>query len=145
MAYLLFVTLIVGTLGLIKPIYDFNMNVQEMNDVFKNQVSDFTFKNGELKAEGKMPVIAKEKHDVIIIDTSGGTDKNILNSYKTAVFISKDGIVKKSGGQYIEVGFDKLPQGINFSKSDIKDLILPLKLINVFMILGGLIVYFLAR
>lgn len=145
MAYLLLITLIFGTLSVIKPIYGFNMNVQEIDDVFKNKVSDFTFQNGKLNVHGEMPVIAKEKHNVIIIDTSGHTDRSIVDGYKTAVFISKDAIVKKDNNEYIDVDFDKLPQGINFSKSDIKDLILPIKWINVFMILGGLIVYFFGK
>lgn len=145
MVYLLFVTLIFGTLGLIKPMYVFNRNVEEIDDVFENKVSDFVFENGELNVSGKMPVTVRKKHNTVIIDTSGSTDRSVLDKYASAVFISKNEIIKKENNEYIEASFNKLPAGIKVIKADLKNLESFMKWVNVFMAAAGLIAYFFGK
>lgn len=143
--YLFFTTLIIGSLGLVKPTYDFKKNASELTDVFMNKVPNFTFENGELKVYGDMPIIVEEKDETIIIDTTGKTDETILNKYKTGIFISKNKFVEKNSNvEQLETKFNKL-FGIAFSKQDLEGMLPMLNTVNVFVFIIGLLVYFFGK
>lgn len=143
--YLFFTTIIIGSLGLIKPTYEFRKNASALTDVFMNKVPNFTFKDGELEAYGDMPIIVKENDETIIIDTTGKTDETILGKYKTGIFISKNKFVQKnSNSEQVETKFSKL-FGVEFSKQDLEGMLPMLNTVNVFVFLIGLLVYFFGK
>ena len=148
--YLLVLTITIGVLWLIKPLYSFNTQISQMVSSFHLTIPNFTFSKGELTVEGKMPIISdnangSNSNEVFIIDTSGKTDESILKSYENAIFIGKDKLVQKKNNFETRSFSFKDFQGLNLNKTDIENFIPMLRWINVFIIVFGLLWFFVSK
>lgn len=140
--YLLFITLIFGSLNLVRPIIDFNTGIKQLTRSFNMNMPDFTLKNGELKVEGNMPIISGDNNYIFIVDTNGSTGENALDKYNAGVLILKNKIIQKQNSfQKNEYNFRDFA-GLTLNKSDIQGYIPLLKVINVFIVLFGYIGFF---
>jgi hypothetical protein len=143
--YLLLLTITVGVLWLIRPIYEFNTGITSIVYSFHNEIPDFTFSNGQLTVEGKMPIILENGDQFFLIDTSGKTDESILKSHENAIFVSRDKLVqKKNNFETRNFNFKDL-QGMNLTKADVETFLPLLRWINVLIIVFGLLWFFLSK
>lgn len=134
--YLFLLTLTVGLLGVIRPVYEYNKVINNLVTGFEASVNDFTFQNGKLDVKSDEPIIIEnEKDGVIIIDTKGKYDKSVLDKYDRGMLVLQDGWYnKRSSMQIEEFKFNQF-SGVNFTKGDVKEIIPALKVLTVFMII----------
>lgn len=143
--YLLMLTITVGVLWLVKPVYLFNTGITKMVYSFNDAVPNFLFQDGQLSVEGKMPMVIGNDQNTIIIDTSGKSDASLLDRYHDGVFIGKDKIVqKKNGFETRNFDFSQLKQ-FTLTKADVANLIPLLRGINVFIFIFGLPWFFVSK
>lgn len=118
--YLFLLALLMSVLVMIKPMINITKGFNEMQVYIQKEVTDFSFANGELKMSGKMPVILhKNDSEIFIIDTTGRTNKNILDNYKEGVLITKNKIYNKENQIKIEE-YDLSKAGkFKFTKKDL--------------------------
>ncbi len=129
--YLLLLSLIIGLVGIIQPLMLSSKMINEMIEGIETAIPDFTFQNGKLDVEAEMPLIIGEGGSTIIIDTSGGTNESILDSYDNAILILQDRMIQKNYANQQATDFSLL-QGISLDRSDVKNM---LPLIKWFMLL----------
>ncbi len=129
--YLLLFSLIVGLIGITQPVIGSNQMINEMINGIESSIPDFTFENGKLDVNAKMPLIIGEGGTTIIIDTTGATDETLLNSYDNALLILQDRMIQKSYANQRVTDFSML-QGVRLDRSDVKRM---LPLIKLFMLI----------
>lgn len=143
--YLLMLTITIGVLWLIRPIYEFNTSITQMVYSFHESVPDFTLKNGELKIDKEMPIKLEDTNNVVIIDTTGKTNESVLDAYDSGVFIGKNSLVqKKSGFETRSFNFSQL-EAFELTKDDVENLIPLLRGINVIILIFGLPWFFVSK
>lgn len=143
--YLLMFTLIFGTIKLSKFIYNFNMAISEGINIISEDMPDFELKDGELFVEGEMPIVIQEDNDIFIIDTSGNSDESVLNSYSTGVLITKDMIIQKDNSiQTKTVRFAEF-KDFSMNKEKLIKLMPMIRWGNIFIIIFGLLFYFVGK
>jgi len=118
--YLFLLALLLASVVMIDPILEINNGFSEFKNYLETDIPDFVFKDGELNMSGKMPVILDKSDTAIyIIDTSGRTKKNILNSYEEGVLITKYKIISKEDSiKTEEYDLTKL-DFVEFTKKDL--------------------------
>lgn len=143
--YLFLITLILGCIGRIRTVYDFNNILNKAKDSLNKEVRDFTFEDGKLTVEGEMPIIIKEADgSVFIIDTSGKTNESILDKYEKAIFITDTKMVNKENSLQKRVtDFSSIKFSLNKEKAS--KFIHKAKLLNSFIILFGTLWFFLKQ
>ena len=141
--YLLLLCLIFGGLNAIRNVYDFNRGIIVALSDFKEKVPNFTLENGELNVEGQMPIIINEgQASVVIIDTSGKSEGNVLDKYSSGVFISKTKFIqKKNAIQKTETDFANL-RTLTITKPQVESWIGLAKYANIFIVVFGPIFFF---
>ena len=77
---------------------------------FEEKIPDFVLEEGELRAQGKMPVTIESPGSLIIIDTSGKTGENVLDGYPNGIYISKHIMVQKTLFDKRVIDFSQLQQ-----------------------------------
>jgi hypothetical protein len=142
--YLLLLTLILGAVSLIPALLDFNKTISEFIVGFDNSVPNFTFENGKLTVEGKMPIIIGEGSSTLIIDTSGQTDESLLDEYDTAVLITSDRMIQKTYANKQVTNFS-LMQGVRFNRESVKRVLPILKSLSVLILIFGAIFFICAK
>jgi len=133
--YLLIIMLFIGSIIMINAgieIYSFKKDfVQKLETKFP----DFELKDGRFLCSGIMPFIYNSKDEVFIIDTSGKTYKEVLNGYKSGVYISETNIeYKKSTAETRSYNLSDA-KNFNFTKSKL------IKVINQFTIPGLIFIF----
>ena len=94
--YLAVVTLLFGVLSLLPFIFNYNHIYEEGIKWLEVSSPEFAFQGGELKVNGKMPlVIEKSVAGLLIIDTSGRSDAGILKEYPAGALVTKDKVIYK--------------------------------------------------
>ena len=137
--YLVFLALLLGVVGLIRPIIEINIGINLAIQYFQADVPEFTFANGELDVQGEMPIIqGEEGGPVFIIDTSGQLDETILDGYESGVFISRYELINKENGyEKRRINFTQLGE-LRFTKSDVERWLPHLRWIHLVVIIFGL-------
>jgi hypothetical protein len=148
-SYLLLLVLILGTPVLLSFVFDFNQWVGEFIAEYNENIPDFVLKDGELSMTGEMPLIFEDKSgdmkNVFIIDTSGKTDDSVLDDYDTGVFFSKkEAVAKRSALEKQSFSFSAFKGG-EIDKADVEEILSNLKWSGIFIVLFGLIYFFLAK
>ncbi|MCT4508805.1 MAG: DUF1189 domain-containing protein [Tepidibacter sp.] len=114
--YLFLLSLMVGAITSSVMSYKFKNSFEREAKSFIIQVPDFKFEDGELNAEGDMPV---KINDYTLIDTTGKTDESVLDSYKQGILILKNKVViKKSMIEKREFDFSSI-ENIEFDKQEV--------------------------
>lgn len=135
--YLLLLVLLFGTPVLVQVAWTYNQGIDTLITAAQEEVPDFTFANGELDVKGDMPIKFEDNGAMIVIDTSGSTDASILDDYQSGVFISRNQLVNKESGLKTEtMQFSELRQ-FSFDKQEVMSWIPALKILWVFLLLGG--------
>lgn len=135
-SYLLLLTFFLGLLISIRPAVEFNEGVSLFINAYEEKVPDFVLKNGELNVQGDMPVTIESLGSVIIIDTSGHVDEEVLDKYVSGIFISKHKVVQKNLFDKREIDFRQM-EDIVLTKSMVRGWLpfLRLGIIFIFMIM----------
>ena len=148
-SYLLLIILILGIPVLLSIVFDFNREVDNWVAEFNKNIPDFVLKDGELAVSGEMPLIFEDKSgeekSIYVIDTSGETDGSVLDDYDTGMFISKkEAVIKRSVLEKQTFSFSAF-QGGEIHKADAEKYLSYMKLIGIFIVLFGLIYFFLSK
>ncbi|NLK21495.1 MAG: DUF1189 domain-containing protein [Epulopiscium sp.] len=141
--YLVLLSLIIGLLGCIKPIYLTNKVIDMAVKTFESEIPYFNLSNGELTVEDEMPMVFEQGSQIIIIDTTNQIDKGILNDYYQGFILYKNSMINKQGPQYQEIKYTDLGN-LEFDRDSIKAFMPKLKyiiipIIIVFVILGAVL------
>jgi hypothetical protein len=142
--YLLLLSLILGAVGLIPFLLDFNNALSDFIAGFDKSVPDFTFENGRLSVEGDMPIILGEGSSTVIIDTSGGTDESVLDNYDNAVLITSDRMIQKNYANKQVTNFS-LMQGVKLDREGVKSVLPLLKSLSVLILIFGAVFFVCAK
>jgi hypothetical protein len=143
--YLMLLSFIFGTMGLLRTMYDINTGVAQLMRYLEVEIPDFILQDGELEVDGPMPIILTESDDYIfIIDTSGHTEESELEHYYGGVLIGKHDVVIRDNYKTERYSFAML-QGMSLTKADMIRIIPFLRYINIFVLVLGLIFYFVGK
>lgn len=135
-AYLLFITFILGMISLIPAVSDYTNVIDEMTGSYDSKVPDFVFENGRLDVQGEMPIIISDGGATVIIDTSGNTDESVLDNYDTGILITADRMIQKNYANKRVTDFSML-QGFKTDKAAVKKMIPLLKLVAPLILIFG--------
>ncbi|HTY13382.1 MAG TPA: DUF1189 domain-containing protein [Candidatus Omnitrophota bacterium] len=143
--YLFVIVLIFGTISVVPVVIDFNVWVTNAQALFRDKAPDFTFDRGELKVQGKMPVIVdRDKTGIVIIDTSGKSDESALDQYESGVLITRDKMINKKSRLEVRTYNFEAIKDWKFTKSDVAKWLPLLRWFSaaiVFFALGGAFVF----
>ena len=140
--YLIFITLLVGTLTLIKPL---SISKATFRNFYTN-VSDFSVQDGVFKAKGDMPMIIDNKaNPTIVIDTTDNPDKSVVNKYASAVYVTKDTVaIKINNLKLDDFKFSGL-KSLNFTKADLLENLYVENFFYVMIVVVFLVIFFLDK
>lgn len=96
--YIVILALIIGILTSIRPVVSFDTGLKSLLNSIKDDMPEFTLKNGLLTVEGEMPIIIKDADRTIIINSDILDDPNYddtLATYNEAVYITGNKIYYK--------------------------------------------------
>ncbi len=123
MLYLLVLTLLCGSIAVIRPARGLERGIKEAAASFQKRAPGFMFKNGTLLFEGKKPItITEGEHSIIVMDSTGKTDVSVLDRYEKGVYLARNRIYyKKSAAETRMYNLNNLNQ-FSFDKSDVLSL-----------------------
>jgi hypothetical protein len=145
--YLTKVVIIFGVISLIRPVAVFDRGVDMAREYFIENIPDFVFEDGELTVTGEQPYIWEddENNFIVAMDTSGQIEPEILDDYNDGVYITNHYfIVKQDGIEKRELSFSQLV-GAKFTKNDVAEWIPYAKWASGFIIIFGLIGFFVGK
>jgi hypothetical protein len=94
--YLVFVTVLFSAISHLPFIFNFNGTYGQGLAWFAAKAPEFSFQNGILEVQGKMPIIIdKTPGALYLVDTSGQTGPAALKDYREGALITKDKIIYK--------------------------------------------------
>ena len=93
--YLFFLTIVLGGLSIIRPLYNFNTMLDKFTTNYIKLAPEFTFKDGVLDVHSDVPLIYGDSQVGYIIDTSGKTTSSVLNGYTSGILITKNHMYQK--------------------------------------------------
>lgn len=130
--YLFLFSLIFGTLNSVILGFQLNRDIGNLVTQIKDDIPEFTFKNGELDVNEPMPITYTEPDNtIIIIDTTGGTEPDILDEYESATLVLRDKIINKKNPVETRVFSFQDFKGMSFNKNDVVNLLPYLKWFSV--------------
>jgi hypothetical protein len=143
--YLLLLSLIFGTAGALRVMYEVNTGISQFISYFQFEVPEFSLENGELKVEADMPmIISQTQEHLFMIDTTGNTDERVLEPYPNGLLITKHEFIQKENYGMRKQSFQAL-QGIVLTKSDVVGFFPYLRFINIFVVIFGFIFHFIGK
>lgn len=129
--YLLILCVCLSTISNIFLAVSFNTTVNEVQDVIKNEVPNFTFNNHKLHVEGEMPIKVEEGNSLIIIDTENDVKTSMLDNYQKGLIITKDKMIQKENNSKISTYDFKQFEDASFTKADVLPLVTTIKNISI--------------
>lgn len=143
-SYLVLVSLIFGSISMIRPIIDFSGAVDTITDETRSKIPNFVFENGKLRVYGKQPVIIDSGSGPVIIDTTGASSKKILDDYNNALLITDTSIIHKENKNY-ETTDLKMFQNFTLTSENIIGLIPLLKWLSIIVLTFGTVFFIIAQ
>lgn len=140
--YLLCLALFLGSLGSLKPMYDFTSSINSAIDNYKTDVPDFTFKNGKLSVSQDRPLLYGDSSFVYVIDTVGSTDKSVLDSYQGGTLITSTAIYEKDIFGRIQTFPLSAFDSMYVNKASLEQAIPVAKLLNFFIFIYHVLFFF---
>jgi len=133
--YLFFLTIFLGGLSVLRPLYNFNTELDKFTASYAKSAPEFNFKDGVLKVNNDEPLIYGDSDIGYILDTSGGTTTSALKEYTSAILVTKDHLYQKDiFGNIKNIPLSTL-QEFSFDKSSLEGYLPDLKLINILFII----------
>ncbi len=142
--YLLLLAMLIGIITYLPIFSVLNKGVDEVISSFDSTIPDFTFSNGELHVEGKMPLKLDKNDYPIIIDTSDNADESILEDYDSAIMFTKNKIIQKDYVNRQETDLSVL-RGVTVTKAEIKQALPMVKPMGVLFFIFGIIFFVCAK
>ena len=102
MLYIFLVTLIFSTITSINTINTFISETSSIESKFVQSAPNFELKNGLLTVDSKEPIYYKHEGEILIVDTSGKTNKTILNTYSDGMYINSDEFILRQNYKTIQ-------------------------------------------
>ncbi len=133
-AYLLLLSFLISLAVFIPAGIQFDRIVDDLIANYDTVIPDFTFANGKLQVNGKMPIILDDGAYPIVIDTSPDAEDKILPEYDIVILITSDKIIQKN---YANKSISNLSafQGLELTRDDIAQALPLMKPVGVFMII----------
>ena len=144
--YLLLITVILGTIWLLKPMYQTYKSFESFTNDFEKTAPEFKLENGNLEVFAQMPyIIEKDDESLFIIDTSGKTNESILQNYTNGILFTNNKIYYKNNS--IEKREYDLSQfnGITINKEIFLKWLEYSKWFLAIMLVFGLIYFFITK
>jgi uncharacterized protein YuzE/large-conductance mechanosensitive channel len=139
LGYLVLLSLIIGVLSCIKPVYETNKIVGLVINYFESDIPYFEFNNGELQVKGDMPIVFEEGTSIVVVNTEEELEENILDDYQQGVLITKTKIISKDGIEKREYSLKDFGT-LSFDKESIQNFLPALKMFLIpFIIIGTII------
>ncbi|BCZ46584.1 hypothetical protein psyc5s11_26510 [Clostridium gelidum] len=127
--YMFLVTLIFSTISNINIIDKFNSELSNVETTFIHSAPNFELKNGTLSVGSDEPIYYKYDDQQLIVDTSGKTNKSILDSYSDGIYINSDELIMRQKYTTLQtLKFSNFPE-LNITKISIQDSMSALKII----------------
>ena len=114
-----------------------NDGVNTIRTQIQTKSPDFIFTGGELAVKAPMPyVIHDTKEMIIVADTSGKTNEQVLNDREKGLFIGKNKVVDKMSQVETRTYDLSKMKDITFTKADVVQVIPLLKWFNIILVIG---------
>jgi len=91
--YIFLVTLLFSTIANINTINTFISETSSIQSKFVQSAPEFELKDGLLTVDSKEPIYYKHNGEVLIVDTSGKTNKSIADVYSNAIYINSNELI----------------------------------------------------
>ena len=143
--YIFLVTLIFSTITNINKINIFLSETSDIQTTFTKNAPKFELKNGLLTVDSTEPIYYRNDGQILIVDTTGKTDKSVVDSYSDAAYIDSNELVLKQSYQTVQVmKFSDFPE-LNITNTTIKNVLNLLKIFFpiILLILGPIISFIL--
>jgi len=96
--YLVFVTVLSSAIAHLPFIFNFNGAYRQGVAWFAAKAPEFSFQNGTLEVQGKMPlIIDKAPGALYLVDTSGRTGADVLKDQREGALITSNKVLYKRG------------------------------------------------
>ncbi|MBC8062512.1 MAG: DUF1189 domain-containing protein [Clostridiaceae bacterium] len=134
--YLFFLTILLGGLSIIRPMYNFNTMLDKFTTNYEKSTPEFNFKDGILDVSSDEPLIYGDPQmSYIVVDTSGKTTSTILNEYAAGMLVTKDHLYQKDILGNIKAIPLSTFKVLSFNKDSVEKELPNLKLINILLII----------
>lgn len=121
MRYFIFTICVLGCIVLTDAIIKMDVGLTTVKEKLATEFPDFELKEGRFSFKGEMPFIIKEDKSILIFDTSGKTNADILDGYESGALITETQcIYKKSNVETRQYNLSDM-KIFNFKKTDLID------------------------
>lgn len=144
--YIFLVTLIFSTVTNVNKISQFLSETSEMQTEFKNSAPEFELKNGLLAVNSAEPIYYRKDGFVLIVDTTGKTNKSIADTYADIVYIDSNEFILKQNYKTVQIfKFSDVPE-INITNKTIQNVLaLSKTFVPIILLIFNPIVSFIAN
>lgn len=109
--YIFLVTLIFSTITNLNTINKFISETANIQTYFTKNAPKFELKNGLFTIDSTEPIYYKNDGQTLIVDTTGKTNKSIVESYSDAIYVDSNGIIIKQNYKTVQVmKFSDIPE-----------------------------------
>jgi len=109
--YIFLVTLIFSTITNINTINKFISETSDIQTTFTKSAPEFELKNGLLSMKSTEPIYYRNDGQILIVDTTGKTNKSIVESYSDAIYIDSNELILKQNYKTVQViEFSDIPE-----------------------------------
>ena len=136
-SYVVLLTFIASLSFGMKLAVAWNETINTLGMEIQTKSPDFIFQNGELTVKAPMPyVISDTKELLIIVDTSGKSNGQLLEGHEKGLLISKDKVIDKTS--LVETRTYDLSKikDITFTKADVMENLPMVKWFNILIVIG---------
>ena len=121
--YIFLVTLIFSTIINVNKINQFLSETSDIQASFTKDAPEFELKNGLLTVNSSEPIYYRNNGLLLLVDTTGKTDKSTADSYSDVIYIdSKELILKQNYKTVQVVSFSDFPE-LNITNKTIKNVL----------------------
>lgn len=144
--YIFLVTLIFSTITNLNTINKFITETSAIQTNFTKNAPKFELKNGLFTLDSTEPIYYKNDGQTLIVDTTGKTNKSIVESYSDAIYIDSNELILKQNYKTAQVmKFSDIPELNLTNKSIQRILYLSKIIIPVILLVFAPIISFIAN
>lgn len=121
--YIFLVTIIFSTITNVNRINQFLAETSDMQTELTKHTPEFELKNGLLSVDSAEPIYYRKDGFVLIVDTTGKTNKSIADTYEDVVYIDSNEFILKQNYKTVQgMNFSDVPE-LNITKKTIQNLL----------------------
>lgn len=141
--YLLLFALLIGSIGAIRGVVETNNEISKFISAYNEKCPNFEIKDGELSVEGDQPVVlSQDSKYYFVIDTTGSTSPDVLNSYNEGILVLKDKFIEKKNALETQTFEFKSLQGTTITKGLVNNYLPLARVILPVIFIGNILRYF---